>query len=163
MEAAGPSARGAISEHRPRAPHRRTGAGCVAESWNAATSASASVSGAEGGGLFPGGGGARPPSRRRGGRSKPFSAPSPRPLLLLLRWGQRRWLAIRRGRRTCTGARLEARRGGEGDDGGVDDTAGRTRRRQRPVEGPRSGMRDLRCNVDGERLGVPGRPADSPP
>jgi len=71
--------------------------------------------------------------------------------------------AIRRGRRTCAGARLETRRGGEGDDGGVDDTAGRTRRRQRPVEGPRSGMRDLRSNVDGERLGVPGRPADSPP
>jgi len=56
MEAAGPSARGAISEHRPRAPHRRTGAGCVAESWDAAASASASASGAEGGGLFPGGG-----------------------------------------------------------------------------------------------------------
>jgi len=32
--------------------------------------------------------------------------------------------AIRRGRRTCAGAWLEARRGGEGDDGGVDDTAG---------------------------------------
>jgi len=77
VEAAGPSARGAISEHRPRAPHRRTGAGCVAESWDAAASASASASGTEGGGLFPGGGGARPPSRRRGGRSKPFSAPSP--------------------------------------------------------------------------------------
>jgi len=56
VEAAGPSARGAISEHRPRAPHRRTGAGCVAESWDAAASASASASGAEGGGLFPGGG-----------------------------------------------------------------------------------------------------------